>query len=145
MMAKTITVVHLTSYCFVCSIALHRICWIVLKQIIIEQTRIVDVIFFLWFNIPLWDTAAWAETRNDSVTYRHISSSSSSSSSSRTDRWVHFQQNADLRLFVHTLNYCARHRWLLPVNSDIWGIFCPVFVQAILESVHCFAGYNSIW
>ena len=30
------------------------------------------------------------------------SSSSSSSSSSRTDRWVHFQQNAGLRLFVHT-------------------------------------------
>ena len=27
---------------------------------------------------------------------------SSSSSSSRTDRWVHFQQNAGLRLFVHT-------------------------------------------
>ena len=26
----------------------------------------------------------------------------SSSSSSRTDRWVHFQQNAGLRLFVHT-------------------------------------------
>ena len=30
------------------------------------------------------------------------SSSSSSSSSSRTDRWVHFQRNAGLRLFVHT-------------------------------------------
>ena len=30
------------------------------------------------------------------------SSSSSSSSSSRTDRWVHFQQNAGLQLFVHT-------------------------------------------
>ena len=30
------------------------------------------------------------------------SSSSSGSSSSRTDRWVHFQQNAGLRLFVHT-------------------------------------------
>ena len=29
------------------------------------------------------------------------SSSSSSSSSRRTDRWVHFQQNAGLRLFVH--------------------------------------------
>ena len=28
--------------------------------------------------------------------------SSSSSSSCRTDRWVHFQQNAGLRLFVHT-------------------------------------------
>ena len=28
--------------------------------------------------------------------------SSSSSSSSRTDRWVHFQQNACPRLFVHT-------------------------------------------
>ena len=27
---------------------------------------------------------------------------SSSSSSSRTDRWVHFQQNAGLRLFIHT-------------------------------------------
>ena len=27
---------------------------------------------------------------------------SSSSSSRRTDRWVHFQQNAGLRLFVHT-------------------------------------------
>ena len=26
----------------------------------------------------------------------------SSSSSSRTDRWVHFQQNTGLRLFVHT-------------------------------------------
>ena len=29
--------------------------------------------------------------------------SSSSSSNSRTDRWVHFQQNSGLRLFVHTL------------------------------------------
>ena len=29
-------------------------------------------------------------------------SESSSSSSSRTDRWVYFQQNAGLRLFVHT-------------------------------------------
>ena len=27
---------------------------------------------------------------------------SSSSSSSRKDRWVHFQQNAGLRLFAHT-------------------------------------------
>ena len=60
------------------------------------------------------------------ISCRYTSSSSSSSSSSRsirTDRWVHFQQNTDLRL-----NY-ARHRWLLPaVNSDIWGILpsvCP--------------------
>ena len=30
------------------------------------------------------------------------SSSSNSSSTSRTDRWVHFQQNTGLRLFVHT-------------------------------------------
>ena len=30
------------------------------------------------------------------------SSSSSSRSSCRTDRWVHFQQNAGIRLFVHT-------------------------------------------
>ena len=30
------------------------------------------------------------------------SGSSSSSSSSRTDRWVHFQQNAGLRLYVQT-------------------------------------------
>ena len=34
--------------------------------------------------------------------YIYIYNSSSSSSSSRTDRWVHFQQNAGLRLFVHT-------------------------------------------
>ena len=27
---------------------------------------------------------------------------------------------------------CARHRWLVPVNSAIWLIFCPVFVQAVL-------------
>ena len=31
------------------------------------------------------------------------------------------------------------------VNSDILGIFCPMFVQAILERVHCSAGYNFIW
>ena len=30
------------------------------------------------------------------------SSNSSRSSSSKTDRWVHFQQNAGLRLSVHT-------------------------------------------
>ena len=30
------------------------------------------------------------------------------------------------------------------VNSDIWEIFCP-FVQAVLERVHCSAGYNFIW
>ena len=30
------------------------------------------------------------------------SSSSSGSSSNKTDRWVHFQQNAGLRLFVYT-------------------------------------------
>ena len=40
---------------------------------------------------------------------------------------------------------CERHRWLLPVNSDIWRLFCRVFVQAILERVHCSAGYNFIW
>ena len=40
---------------------------------------------------------------------------------------------------------CARHRWLLPVNSDIWRIFCPVFVQAMLERIHCSAGCNFIW
>ena len=32
----------------------------------------------------------------------YSSSSRSSSSSRRTDRWVHSQQNAGLRLFVHT-------------------------------------------
>ena len=31
------------------------------------------------------------------------------------------------------------------MNSNIWGIFCPVFVQAILERVNCSAGYNFIW
>ena len=40
---------------------------------------------------------------------------------------------------------CARHRWLLPVYSDIWGIFCPVFVQAVLERVYCSAAYNFTW
>ena len=34
--------------------------------------------------------------------FPYSSSSSSSSSSRRTDRWVHFQQNAGLWLFVHT-------------------------------------------
>ena len=40
---------------------------------------------------------------------------------------------------------CSLHRSLLPVNSDIWGIFCPVFVPAFLERVHCSAAYNYIW
>ena len=34
---------------------------------------------------------------------------------------------------------------LLPVNSDIWEIVCPVFVQAVLERVHFSAAYNFIW
>ena len=42
-----------------------------------------------------------------------------------------------------TLELCTAS--MLPVNSEIWGIFCPVFVQAILERVHCSAGYNFIW
>ena len=42
-----------------------------------------------------------------------------------------------------TLNY-ARHRWLLPVNSDIWVIFCPVLLKAVLESIHCSTAYNFI-
>ena len=48
-------------------------------------------------------TLAW-HTRQ-----RHFSTSSSSSSS-RTDRWVHFQQNAGLRLSVHT--------WIVHVIVD---------------------------
>ena len=46
-------------------------------------------------------------------------------------------------LYTH-LN-CARHRRLLPVNTDIWRIFWPVFVQAVLERVHCSAAYNFTW
>ena len=55
-------------------------------------------------------------------------------------------------IYSKTLGYdccthlnCALHRWLLPVNSDIWEIFWPVFVQAILKRVHCSALYNFIW
>ena len=32
----------------------------------------------------------------------HVMIIENSSSSSRTDSWAHFQQNAGLRLFVHT-------------------------------------------
>ena len=38
--------------------------------------------------------------------YRQLYSSGGSS----TDRWVHFQQNAGLQLFVYTHLNCARHR-----------------------------------
>ena len=60
--------------------------------------------------------------------WQQISSSSSSISRSRT---------------AH-LN-CARHRWLLPVNSDILRIFCTVFAQAVLVKVYCSAAYNFTW
>ena len=43
------------------------------------------------------------------------------------------------------LELCTASMTATIVNSDIWGIFCPVFVQAILERVHCSAGYNFIW
>ena len=62
----------------------------------------------------------------------------------QTDRWVHFQQNAGLRLFVHT--------WIVHGIGDCYrltqtseGIFCPVFFQAVLERVHCSAAYKFIW
>ena len=42
------------------------------------------------------------------------SRSSSSSSSSRTDRWVHFQQNVGLRVFVHT--------WILHGIDDCYQL-----------------------
>ena len=71
-----------------------------------------------------------------------ISSSSSSSSSSRTDRPVHFQQNASLRLLC-TLELCTAS--MIAIASYLWGVFCSVFVQAALERVHCSATYNFIW
>ena len=52
-----------------------------------------------------------------------IDFSISSSSSSRTDRWVHFQQNAGLRLFVHT---CAQT--LVCAQSTI-GLFVQLWTE----------------
>ena len=41
--------------------------------------------------------------------------------------------------------FCQAVNKPTPVNSDIWGIFSTVFVQAIFERVHCSAGYYLIW
>ena len=51
-----------------------------------------------WFIID-WDGLSF---ESELLSVVISSSSSSSSSSRRTSRWVHFQQNAGLRLFVHT-------------------------------------------
>ena len=79
----------------------------------------------------------------------------SGSSSNGTERLVHFQQNAGhdivgthlrlLWLIVTHLNCDSRHRRLLPVDSDIWRIFCQVFIRDILEEIRYSAASKFTW
>ena len=70
------------------------------------------------------------------------SSISSSSSSSRADLWVHFQQNAGLRLFVHPwsvhdIDDCYQFTLALTFGGPIFCISC--------SWVHCSAANNFTW
>ena len=57
-----------------------------------RERYMIIIIYCIWkitqHRVPNWSSSS--------------SSSNTSGSSSKTDRWVHFHQNAGLRLFVHT-------------------------------------------
>ena len=78
-----------------------------------------------------------AGVQNSSVSVQNsIVGSSSSSSSSLTDRWVHFQQNAGLRLIVrpcivHDIDNCYLITW------TFGGFSTQCVSKFFFERVHC--------
>ena len=65
-----------------------------------------------WF----WKISCFWAVERAGLLYLWLGSLSFTSSSSRTDRWVHFQQNAVQRMFVHPLimhgiDHCYQFTW----------------------------------
>ena len=121
---------------------------VVAVVVVVGQTvgSIVAIIVVVVVVVVVYSIIHSRRSSSSSGSSSSSSSSRRSSSSTRTDRWVHFQQNAGLRLFVPpriVQEFCTASR--IDTNSDIWGIFCPVFVQAVIERVPRSAAYNFIW
>ena len=74
------------------------------------------------------------------ITSKIHSKAAGEGSSSRTDRWPTLAYGC-----LCTLELCRAPMIPIPVDLDICGIFCSVFIQTVIERVHCSAAYNFIW
>ena len=97
---------------------------------------------FIYFHIVLINYSYLAQISLYSKLPKYLTCSSSSSSSRRTDRWVHFQQNAGLWLFVHTWNMCMHG---IDDCYQLTRTFVGFSAQCLSKLFYKFINFIYIW